>query len=287
MSPHVMLRNDASISTIPEDEQAQAKPAAASAHGRSDPFVQGFLSYAESILDKPRQNSSLGLLSPTESGQRSFTTVEEELGTAKDAIDRAILQSNSRLSSKRSPNRFEIMRSGYRVAVIILGRPAYRLGETIIATVDFQNADISCRSLNTTLETSEVVDPAIALRSKASVQRATRRIHASQSESTIFATRAVFSPIIPSNATPDFITSGVNLEWKLRFEFVTSQEREDADLHDSFDDLLEEVARDDRGLVMAAVPGLLCETFDVTVPLRVYGAAAGFRENTDIEEFPI
>lgn len=287
MSPYVMLRNDASISTIPGNEQARASTVAASAPSISDRSVQGFLSYIEKILVKPRQNSSLNLLSPTDSGQKSLTAAEEEMDTVKDAIDYAILQSNSTQSSKRSPHRFEITRSGHRVAVIILTRPAYRLGETIIVAIDFQHADVSCHSLNATLETSESVGPAIALRSHASVQRVTRRIHASQSESTIFATRVVFSPVIPINATPDFITSGVSLEWKLRFEFVTSQTGDDVELHDGLDNLLEEVARDDRGMVMAAVQGLPCETFDVTIPLRVYGATAGFGEQNDIREFPI
>jgi hypothetical protein len=287
MSPYVMLRNDASISTVLGNEQEHAGTVAASAHSKPDPSVQSFLSYVENILVKPRQNSSLGLLSPTESGQKALTTTEEEMDTVKDAIDHAILQSNSTLSSKRSPNRFEITRSGHRVAVIMLTRPAYRLGETITVAIDFRHADVSCHSLNATLETSESVDPAIALRSNASVQRVTRRIHASQSESTVFATRAVFNPTIPANATPGFITSGVTLEWKLRFEFVTSQTSDGADLHDNLDDLMEEIARDDRGIVMAAVQGLPCETFDVTVPLRIYGATAGFGEKNETGEIPI
>lgn len=287
MSPYVMLHNDASISIVLRNEQEHASTIVAPAHSKSDHSFQGFLSYVENILVKPRKNSSIGLLSPTESGQKFLATTEEEMDTVKDAIDHTILQSNSTLSSKRSPNRFEITRSGHRVAVIMLTRPAYRLGETITVAIDFRHADVSCHSLITTLETSESINPAIALRSNASVQRATRRIHASQSESTIFATRAFFNPIIPGNATPGFITSGVTLEWKLRFEFVTSQTSDGAELHDNLDDLMEEVARDDRGIVMAAVQGLPCETFDVTVPLQIYGATAGFGENNEISEIPI
>ena len=282
-----MLRNDASILPVSEDQQAQTKPMQASLYGKPDPSVKGFLTYVESILYKPRQNSSFGLLSPTGTRQSPLAAMDEASETVKDAIDLAILRSNSVMTSNRSPNRFEITRSGHRVAVVMLARPAYRLGETITAAVDFKDADVSCNSLNVTLESSETVDPAIALRSKASIHRATRRVHASQSESTLFATRAVFRPIIPANATPDFITSGINLEWKLRFEFVSSQIRDDAELQGGLDDLLEEVAKDDRGSVMAAVQGIPCETFDVIVPLRVYGAMAGLGEKNDTGEFPI
>ena len=285
MSPHIMLRNDANISAIHEDEQTPASIAVAIAPDRSESGIQGFLSYVENLLDKPHHNSTLGLLSPSESSNKTLSAAEEEAATVKEAIDLAILHSNSTLSPKRSPNRFEITRSGRRVAAITLARPAYRLGEIITAAVDFQKSEVSCRFLNATLETSETVDTAIALRSKASIQRVTRRIIASQSESTLFATQVAFSPIIPFNATPEFITSGVNLEWKLRFEFITSQTRDDAEIDDGLDDLLEEVAKDDRGTITAAIQGLPCETFDVTVPLRIYGAMAGFGEKNEIGDF--
>ena len=287
MSPHIMLRNDASISAIHENEHSRANVAVGTTSGEYDSSTQGFLSYVENLLHQSRQNSSLGLLSPTGCGKKSFVPAEEEAATVKQAVDLAILHSNSTLSSKRNPNRFEITRSGCRVAAIMLARPAYRLGETITAVIDFQEAEVSCHFLNATLETSETIDSTIALRSKASVQRVTRRTIASQSELTLFAAKVVFSPIIPSSATPEFVTSGVSLEWKLRFEFITSQTRDDTGLDDGLHDLLEEIAEDDRGTVMAAVRGLPCETFDVTVPLRIYGATAGLGERIEIGEFPI
>ena len=287
MSPHIVLHNDASISSTDDDELTKANTDLASAHSKCDASSQSFLSYIENILDRTRQNSSLGLLSPAESGHKFLMVGEVEAQTVKDAIDLAILQSNSTMSSKRSLNRFGITRSGHRVAVIMLARPAYRLGETITTVVDFQGAEVLCHSLHATLETSETVDSTIALRSKASIHRVTRRIHASQSKSTMFATRVVFGPTIPSSATPNFITSGVILEWKLRFEFVTGQAMNDSELGNGLQDLLEEVSRDDRASVMAGVPGLPCETFDVTVPLRIYGANGGYGENYKTGEFAI
>ena len=204
----------------------------------------------------------------------------------KESIDLAILRSNTATSSARGINRFEITRSGERVAVIMLARPAYRLGETVPVAIDFQDSDVACYSLHATLETSEVIDPAIALRSKASIHRATTRILASQIESTICAKKVLFNPMIPSTSTPEFITSGISLEWRLRFEFVTSR-LGDAEEDEDIDDLMEEVARDERGVVKAAVQGLPCETFDVTVPLRVFGNPSAFDEETETGDFPI
>ena len=280
MSPHTILQNAASISVVDNVQEAGAVSADPSTLKVPDSSPTELLSYLGKILDTSRLNSGLGILSPTEPNSRSHTPISEEPSTIRDSIDIAILRSNFVTSSNRSANRFEITRNGKRVAAILLARPAYRLGEAVPITIDFNESGISCYSLHATLETAETIDPAIALRSKASVQRATRRIHASQFESSISARKTFFSPIIPLMSTPEFITSGVNLEWKLRFEFVTARLGDDGVMEEDTCGLTEEVARDERGIVQAAVQGLPCETFDVTVPLRVYGTTVGFDEKT-------
>lgn len=140
----------------------------------------------------------------------------------------------------------------------------------------------------------------------------------------MYARRVVFTPTIPVNATPEFVTTGVALEWKVRLEFVVpvgdemqrqpspSQQqigmgdieeeeegREDERLNS--DDppkrgisqerkspphpLLEEVARDDRGgLILVAAENLACESFEVAVPLRVYGAVCTGLERLERDE---
>ena len=285
MSPHTILQNAASISVVDNVQEAGAVSGDPSTLKVPDSSPTELLSYVDKILDAPRLKSGLGLLSPTESDSRSHTPMSEELSTMRESIDIAILRSNFVTSSNRSANRFEITRIGKRVAVILLARPAYRLGEAVPITIDFKESGISCYSLHATLETAETIDPAIALRSKASVQRATRRIHASQFESSISARKIFFSPIIPLMSTPEFITSGVNLEWKLRFEFVTARLGDVEVPEDDTCGLTEEVARDERGIVQAAVQGLPCETFDATVPLRVYGATVDFDEETIASNF--
>ena len=93
--------------------------------------------------------------------------------------------------------------------------------------------------------------------------------------------------MIPVSSTPDFVTSGINLEWKLRFEFITSRVGDNEEMDEGLIDLMEEVARDERGSVKAAVQGLACESFDVTVPLKVYGSSPSFDEKTEPDDFPI
>jgi len=286
MSPYIILRDQARIQSL---DSATPSSIISSQHLKPIRTVEttqsshdDFLAYVNDLLTRPRQNSSLGLLSPTEARTSRRPSFFAEPSSAKEAIDLAILRSNLATDSQQSANRFEISRNGRRVAVIMLTRPAYRLGETITAAIEFTGADIPCYALHASLETSERVDGAIALRSDASIRRVTRKIHSSHSEATLFASRIVFSPTIPSTATPSFITSGVSLDWRIVIEFVTPRfdALEDIKMMRSTE-LVEEISRDDRGVILAAAEGIECETFEVVVPLRVYGALVGFTEKED------
>lgn len=280
MNPYLILRDQARVKMIQSTSLESSQETLIRASARpNESTLDDFLSYVDELLTKPRHNPSHGLLSPTEAPRSRRQSSIEEPSSAKEAIDVAILRSNTATEFQQSANRFEITRSGKRVAVVMLARPAYRLGEAITAAIDFTDAEIPCYAIHAALETSEKVDNAIALRSEASILRVTRKIHVTHSESTLFARRVVFSPTIPVSATPEFITSGVSLDWRIRIEFVTPQ----LSNGEFFTDLLEEVASDDRGVTLAAAEALDCESFEIAVPLRVYGALAG---NADKDESP-
>ena len=93
------------------------------------------------------------------------------------------------------------------------------------------------------------------------------------------------------NSTPEFITSGISHEWRLRFEFVTSRSKKGEEPDRGLDDLLEDLAQDERsnerGTVAAGVQMMPCETFDVTIPLQVYGATAAFDEMYEVGDYSI
>lgn len=282
MSPYIILRDQARVKVLENESTKDLK--ITSSPKSNESTLDDFLSYVEELLKKPRQNSSYGLLSPTEAPRSRRASSIEEPSTAKEAIDMAILRSNTATEFQQSANRFEIARSGQRVAVVMLARPAYRLGETITAAIDFTGAEIPCYAIHTSLETSEKVDNSISIRSEASILRVTRKIYVSHSESTLFARRVVFSPTIPVSATPEFVTSGVSLDWRIRIEFVTQRLASgESESRDSYADILEEVSRDDRGVILASAEVLECESFEIAVPLRVYGALAG---NTEKDEGP-
>lgn len=287
MSPYIILRDQARTEAIEAGTPNKERPNKATASTGSDAASHEFLDYVDKLLDRPTHDMHGGLLSPTDPGLRRKSSFMEEPKSMKEAIDLAILRSNTAAFSPQSTNKFEIARSGRHVAVIMLARPAYRLGETITAVINFQNASIPTYSVLVTLESSEKVDGAIALRSNSSIYRATRKVHASYAENALFAHTLTFTPTVPPHATPEFITSGVSLEWKMRIEFTTPRLTGEEGEEELLDELLEEIANDDRGIVLAATERLPCETFEVAVPIRVYGAVIGGIEGQNITDVPV
>ncbi|KFX94712.1 hypothetical protein V490_04235 [Pseudogymnoascus sp. VKM F-3557] len=287
MSPYIILKDQASIRSISgQGSSAVEQSSKTTTNKKAQSSHDEFLSYVDDLLTRPRQPDN-SLLSPTAPSQRRRLSSIPGPASAKEAIDMAILRSNLATDMQQSANRFEIARGGQRIAVVMLARPAYRLGETVTAIIEFADAEIACYAVHASLESSEKVDQSIALRSDASINRVTRKTHASHSESALFARRIVFSPSIPVASTPSFITSGVSLDWKILIEFVTprvDRTKEGNPIHDS--DLLEEVSRDDRGAVLAAAETLNCESFEIAVPLRVYGAV-GSIDKEGVEEHKV
>ncbi|KAJ5569421.1 Reduced growth phenotype protein 1 [Penicillium hispanicum] len=267
MSPYVLLRDEAKVQKVGPSTPVARKNQSISGtwHSATD-----FLSYVDEILEQRARSNTLYPPGIMPERRASYEGPPHAM-TCKDIIDIAILRSNQAVQSRRSPNRFEIARDGQRIAVVVLNRPVHRLGETIIATVDFGDAAIPCYAVRASLETSEKVVPTLAVRSNASIHRTTRRIHASLFENTLYATRVVFSPAIPISATPTILTSGVTLDWDLRFEFVTPNVPDDPGHGPSGTRLLEVLSSDDRGKVLSAMEYLGCESFEISIPLTVYG----------------
>ena len=179
---------------------------------------------------------------------------------------------------------FNIARAGHPVAVLTLLRPAYRLGEAVVGTIDFTAPDPESGlrdqsptySVLTELESAERVDASLALRSANSITRVTRKIHSAIRENALFARQTSFALTTPASASPSFETTGVSLVWRLRVEFtVERQQAQGLGVGDggegSGGELLEEIGSDERGTTVIARERLSAETFEIEVPLKVYG----------------
>ncbi|PFH62325.1 hypothetical protein XA68_14185 [Ophiocordyceps unilateralis] len=276
MSPYVLLRDEAQVKSLVKGSKNREQTAGTDAPATMADFV----SYVDGLLTKRGT-----LQSPTEVVGSRRPSGLEETTRAKDAIDLAIMRSNVTTEGQQSPNRFEISRNGRRVGVVMLTRPAYRLGEVMTMAIDFSDADVACYAVHMTLETSERVDASLAVRSESSIQRVTRKVYVTASEAALFARRVAFSPTIPVSATPEFMTSGISLEWKMRLEFVVPYQGGEPSEIQMPHPLLEPMSQDAKGgLVLVAVEKVACESFDVSVPLRVYGAVGSGLERLERDE---
>ncbi|KAI7527682.1 Rgp1-domain-containing protein, partial [Hortaea werneckii] len=346
MSPYILLRDAARTKSMApsvtspdiifpnfEKRDTDLTRRRGSRHGLED-----FLRYTERLIEHQRATNGelLSPTSPTPSTtpaalERRQSTADLQPSSIKEIIDLAILRSNvvegaseKPSSEAQSANRFNIARSGQPVAVLTLLRPAYKIGESVLGTLDFTSSALPTNtsspsqaptySVLISLETAERVDPSLALRSAHSIQRVTRKVHASAAETTLFARQIGFNLAIPTTATPGFETTGVSLVWNLRVEFTVQRQphhhqqqssnrvpshqqemglgisshsgrgspaatstvvgvREQEEEREG-SQLLEELGTDERGTALIARERLPAETFEIAVPLRVYGAPA-------------
>ncbi|KAK1073672.1 Golgi membrane exchange factor (Ric1p-Rgp1p) subunit [Friedmanniomyces endolithicus] len=308
MSPYILLQETARTASITPDP---ASPFGAATFPAKEPQktvktpkqgLEDFLRYTERLLE-PSESANGALLSPTSpssspSTLRKHSTIDQPPSSIKEAIDFAILRSNFAKPSPKqtpaeaqSPNRFNIARAGHPVAILTLLRPAYRLGEAVTGLIDFtsplpashdQPTHAPTYAVFLELESAERVDPSLALRSGSSIRRVTRKSFAAVHENTLFARQVPFSLTVPGTATPSFETTGVSLGWRLRVEFTTQREQLPQQSGDGGvlgqgglegEEMLEELGTDERGTALIARERLVADTFEVAIPLKVYGAA--------------
>lgn len=296
--PYILLQDIAHSDSVTSDQHDQsglpkfAPKEAAQQAKTPQQGLEDFLRYTERLLEQAEDTKD-ALLSPTSPSpptrSRNQSLADPLPASVKEAIDLAILRANYGQSSSSQPasesqstNRFKIARGGQPVALLTLSRPAFRLGEALTGIIDFTSPSPApeTRTPSATfsvlieLESAERVDSTLALRSTNSIHRVTRKVHSSARENTVFARQISFNLPIPFAATPMFETTGVSLVWRLRVEFTTQRQVHGLGLNTANDagELLEEVGSDERGVTSLAREVLVADTFEISVPLRVYGA---------------
>jgi len=145
---------------------------------------------------------------------------ENEMGGCRGAVE--VLTRNPRKVS------YDIAKDGTKVAVLTFVKPAYRLGETILGVLDF-NEPVGCVKVvkfSATLEAHESMPSSLT-----EEPRQLRRVHAEYHAALVPDTmRTSFSLDIPSDATPAFRISMSKeeeeylggLEWKVRMSFLVA-----------------------------------------------------------------
>lgn len=222
MNPVILTKQEASVSVIGDEEKSAATVSAQDGNKSKKSSKK-----APQIQKKDLQEYTKQLLNSKESADGSSVSVVPEFGISTvpsgnqgSSTCKAAVEALARSSSKVS---YDISKDGKVAAVLTLVRSRYRLGETITGVININNSTSLARiaRMSAVLETFEEIQPSIATLPAGKSQRATRIIHAEHHESVLDKGRASFSLSIPSGASPEFVTSGVKLNWLVRLSFLT------------------------------------------------------------------
>lgn len=227
MNPVILTKEEASVSLVGQDDESvivpslksnvQAERARAKASAKKAPQIQrkDLQEYTKQLLATKVSADDACAVALPEIGLATLASTSQTSGSCKAAVE-ALARSSSKVT-------YDISKDGKVAAVLTLVRSRYRLGETITGVININNEQSLARiaRMSATLETFEEVQPSMATLPPARSQRATKMVHAQHHESVLDKGRASFSLCIPSGASPEFVTSGVKLNWLVRLSFLT------------------------------------------------------------------
>lgn len=168
-------------------------------------------------------------------------------------------QQNSRVT-------FDICKNTEHVAQLVLTRTSYRIGDSVVGIIKFHRGTVPCYQISVFLEVLEKVQPDFAT---AKGLRESRRVLAEHHEFCLNTKRTQVMLPIPTNCTPDFVTTAVSLSYGVRIEFVTgTRDRLATTVNVESDEVVHS-----HGAPVAEV-----ESFDCTIPIKVrFSFGAGLR----------
>lgn len=164
---------------------------------------------------------------------------------------------------------YEICKDNENVAQLLFTRSVYRLGESIIGIIKFKTNALRCYQVTTYLETNEQIEYPYALRSKGKGGRVTKKVIAQQQDFCLNNSKIFVELPIPLYATPEFNINAVNLNWFLRFEFITS----------SNEKIMNVDSMNNNFIHTTGISNSNVETFDCKIPIKVYGSKYGIQSS--------
>ncbi|ODV90083.1 hypothetical protein CANCADRAFT_43770 [Tortispora caseinolytica NRRL Y-17796] len=183
---------------------------------------EDFYEFMKDIIHTDSQSRRPSISSPLVSSS-SFSDAEEMYSkfSSRDAIDYLVRQ-----SAANKPQIFNVSWKHGFVAAVNLHRQFYRLGDRIFLNVDMQNSTQNCVHISAALETNEVVNESIALKSAEEISRLTTVVACEQSSITYGQVFVGFSFVVPPGAVPSFKTEEVTYQWAVKITFVIQEDAE-------------------------------------------------------------
>ncbi|KAJ6635150.1 RAB6A-GEF complex partner protein 2 [Pseudolycoriella hygida] len=135
------------------------------------------------------------------------------------------------ITARRRPNFYLISNKRGRVGRFCLFKPAYKLGEDIVGTLDFTCRTVRCVQVSVTLQCEEILLPKQS-KSETKKEDSTNPVQqlpegkimnfTKHHEVCVGLMQSQMILPVPLHVTPSFSTSLVDVRWRLHFEFVTS-----------------------------------------------------------------
>ncbi|XP_053681100.1 RAB6A-GEF complex partner protein 2 [Anopheles nili] len=208
------------------------------------------------------------------------------------------------VTARRRPNFFMINNKWGKVGRFCLFKSAYKLGEDIVATIDFSCGTVKCVQLSVTLQCEEAKlnrstasnAPAAKVNEELSSSDSTDAGSSSQTSGSVVSAAVVgdadqksVSRVtnyskhhevclgmlqtqvilpIPLHVTPTFRTDLVQVSWRLHFQFVTSTNPEL-----SSEMLLDRSSENEADLEWVAPTDIAIETMIWSLPITIYPTA--------------
>lgn len=137
----------------------------------------------------------------------------------KDKELEPALQVLQNITARRNANFYNITNARGNVAQFCLFKMAYKLGEDIIGTFNFDTSTVPCVQFIVILQCEEIISEKYKIPGKRDHALAS---YSKCSEFCLNMNQCFLNIPIPLHITPAFTTNIVSLKWKLHFEFVTS-----------------------------------------------------------------
>jgi len=137
----------------------------------------------------------------------------------KDCPLDSALQVLQMVTSQRNQKFYNVTNARGHVVKFCIFKQAYKLGEDIVGSLDFNDSNVPCVQFAVTLQSVEEVTPECR---ESETQRSNILSYSKVHEMCAGYEQTHFVLPIPLHVTPSFASDVVRLKWRLHFEFVTS-----------------------------------------------------------------
>ncbi|CAO3600805.1 unnamed protein product [Absidia cylindrospora] len=236
---------------------------------------QAFMNYVNELLEKSTNgHDDIQEITRRESDaydeQRMSHDDDEEVMT-EQLYRKTCAQVVSRITHSSRKAMYDLCKNNQRVAKLQLTKMAHRLGEPVLGVLDFGEASLSTYKVSIFLESQEIVESSISQRQPQHIARVSRKCHSEFHTFCLNHRRLAFSLPIPSTASPDFQTTGVKLQYNLKFEFITNNQSKASSSSLSY----LSINVDERHQHFQSQQQVQVSTFDCLIPIKIYGSPSG------------